>query len=188
MGAGGHAVACIDVLEAEGKRRILGLVGSREEVGRKICGYSVIGTDSDLPALLKQAESLVMGIGQIKTPAPRKKLFLKALSLGAKFPVILSPISRVSPRAIIYSGTIVMHGAIVQPGALVGKNCILNSRCLLEHGVQIEDHCHISTGSILNGDVRVGEGSFVGSGAVVQEGAVIRANSLVPMGAVVKRH
>ena len=187
FGAGGHAVACIEVLEAEGKFRILGLVGRKEEVGRKVSGYSVVGTDKNLPALLKKTRNLVMAIGQIKTPAPRARLFLEALSLGAKFPVVRSPFSRISPRAVIGAGTIVMHGVVVQAGAVVGRNCILNSCCLVEHGVQIGDHCHVSTGAILNGDVVIGSGSFVGSGAVLQEGVRLKDDSLVPMGQMVRR-
>lgn len=180
-------MACIGVLEAEGEHRILGLVGKPGEVGKKLSGYKVIGTDQDLPRLLKKCRHVLVAIGQIKTPVPRQKAYEKAGSLGARFPVIRSPFSQISPRAVFGEGTIVMPGAIVQPGAKVGKNCILNSRCLLEHGVQIGDHCHISTGAILNGDVVVGPGSFVGSGAIVQEGTVIGAKSVIPMGTLVKR-
>jgi len=187
IGAGGHAVTCIGVIEAGKRFQIAGLVGRKEEVGRKILGYPVLGTDEDLPSLVRKSPYILIAIGQIKTPILRQKAYEKAGSLGAKFPVIRSPFSRVSPKAILGDGTIVMPGVIVQPGVEVGKNCILNSRCLLEHGVNIGDHCHISTGAILNGDVRVGSGSFVGSGVVVQEGTVLKAKSLIPMGKIVKR-
>lgn len=180
-------MACIGLLEAEGKHHILGLVGKSDEVGKRILGHTVIGTDKDLPRLLKKCRDVLVAIGQIKTPVPRQTAYQRADSLGAKFPVILSPFSHVSSQASLGEGTIVMPGVIVQPGAVVGKNCILNSRCLLEHGVKIGDHCHISTGAILNGDVRVGAGSFVGSGVIVQEGAVVGANSVVPMGTIVRR-
>ena len=186
LGAGGHALACIGLLEAEGKHRILGLVGKSGEVGKKLLGHTVIGTDKDLPRLLKKCRDVLVGIGQIKNPAPRQTAYQRADSLGARFPVILSPFSHVSSRASLGEGTIVMPGGIVQAGVAVGKNCILNSQCLLEHGVQVGDHCHVSTGAILNGDVKVGSGSFVGSGAVIQERTVIRPNSLVPMGTIVR--
>lgn len=188
LGAGGHALACIGVLEAEGKHRIVGLLGKPEEIGKKIFGHKVIGTDNDLPTLLKACQNVLVAIGQIKDPVPRQTAYRKADSLGARFPVIRSPFSHVSPKAVLGEGTIAMPGVIVQAGSVVGKNCILNSRCLLEHGVQVGDHCHLSTGSILNGDVKVGAGSFVGSGTVVQEGTVIRANSVVPMGTIIRRH
>ena len=46
---------------------------------------------------------------------------------------------------------------------------VVNSQSLLEHGVKVDDHCHISTGALVNGDVTIGRGSFVGSGAVIKE-------------------
>ena len=148
IGAGGHAAACIGVLEAERKYHIVGLVGKPGEVGKKLFGHKVVGDEWALPCLLKSCRNVLVAIGQIKTPANRQKVYKKAKTLGAKFPVIHSPFSQVSPQATLGEGTIVMPGAIVQPGVTVGRNCILNSRCLLEHGVKIGDHCHISTGEI----------------------------------------
>ena len=33
----------------------------------------------------------------------------------------------------------------------------------------IYDHCHVSTGAILNGKVSLGRGSFVGSGSIIKQ-------------------
>ena len=43
IGAGGHALSCIDVIEQEDKFKIAGLIGKKEELGRKVCGYNIIG-------------------------------------------------------------------------------------------------------------------------------------------------
>lgn len=187
LGAGGHALACLDVLESGKKHRILGLVGFPGEVGKKVAGYPVLATDRDLPTLIKQCRNVLVAVGQIKSPLSRQRLFNQARFLGAQFPLICSPWARVSSRADLGEGTVVMPGAVVQPWAVVGKNCILNSQCLVEHGAKIGDHCHISTGAILNGDVTLGSGSFVGSGAVVQEGVRLAQNTVVPMGKVCRR-
>ena len=39
----------------------------------------------------------------------------------------------------------------------IGKNCIVNNKSLIEHDVVIGNHCHISTGAIINGNVRIGD-------------------------------
>ena len=44
------------------------------------------------------------------------------------------------------------------------------------------DHCHISTGAILNGNTSIGIGSFIGSGATIKEGVSVGPRSLVGMG------
>ena len=47
IGGGGHCHSCIDVIEAEGKYRILGVLELPELLGSKIMDYEVIGTDDD---------------------------------------------------------------------------------------------------------------------------------------------
>ena len=48
VGAGGHARACIDVIEQEGRFEVGGLIGTAAQGGERILGYSVLGTDADL--------------------------------------------------------------------------------------------------------------------------------------------
>ena len=51
-----------------------------------------------------------------------------------------------------------------------------------EHDVEVADHCHISTGALINGGASLGKGSFVGSGAILREGLVIPPGSVISAG------
>jgi sugar O-acyltransferase (sialic acid O-acetyltransferase NeuD family) len=188
IGAGGHAGACIDVIEQHDQFQIAGLVGLPEEMYNEHFGYAVIATDDDLVALSKAHQYAFITIGQIQTPDHRIRLYQRATELGFLLPVFIAPTAYVSPHATIGAGTIVMHGAIVNAGASVGNNCIINTRALVEHDAMVADHCHISTGAILNGDVRVGAGSFVGSGSVIKEGVTLGKNCIVGMGVDVRHN
>lgn len=188
IGAGGHANACIDVIEQHDQYRIAGLVGMPEEMHTQHLGYSVIATDNDLSQLAQEYQYAFIAVGQIQSPDSRIRLYQKALKLGFQLPVIIAPAAHVSRHAIIASGTIVMHGAIVNAGAKVGVNCIINTRALLEHDATVEDHCHISTGAILNGDVSIGAGSFVGSGSIIKEGVMLGQCCVVGMGLSVRHN
>jgi sugar O-acyltransferase (sialic acid O-acetyltransferase NeuD family) len=188
IGAGGHAHACIDVIEQHGGYQIAGLAGMSEEMYALHFGYSVIATDGDLPQLAKDYQYVLIAMGQIQTPEHRIRLFQQATELGFQLPVIIAPSAHVSRHATIGSGTIVMHGAIVNAGARVGKNCIINTRALLEHDATVEDHCHISTGAILNGSVHIGEGSFVGSASVIKEGVILGKRCVLGMGLSVRHN
>ena len=181
IGAGGHAQSCIDVIEAQGKFKIMGLIGTEYEVGKEFSGYSVIGTDEDLPFLASKITNAIIGLGQIETSDIRRKLFLNLKQYGFNLPVIISPKADVSKRAQIGSGTIVMHHALVSAGVKIGENCIINSKSNIEHNSIIESHSHISTGAILNGNCLVGSGSFIGSGSVVKQGCSIGINSIIGM-------
>jgi sugar O-acyltransferase (sialic acid O-acetyltransferase NeuD family) len=181
IGAGGHAQSCIDVIEAQGQFKIIGLVDSKYEVGKEISGYSVIGTDEDLPMLATKITNAVIGIGQIESSDIRRKIFLNLKEFGFNLPAIISPKAYISKGAQIGSGTIVMHHALVNTGVKIGENCIINSKANIEHNSIIESDCHISTGAIVNGDCLIGRGSFLGSGSVVKQGRTIGENSIIGM-------
>ncbi len=182
VGAGGHARACIDVIEQEDHFIVKGLVGLPDEVGSKILGYPVLGVDEDLPALLGDCANALIAVGQIKTPKPRIRLFDLMQNNSCALPVIVSPYAYVSPHAKLDAGTIVMHGAVVNAGAVVGRNCIINSLSLIEHDVVIADHCHIATAATINSGVRIGTGTFIGSNSSVRQCVNIGERCLIGMG------
>jgi sugar O-acyltransferase (sialic acid O-acetyltransferase NeuD family) len=186
-GAGGHARACIDVLEQEGRFAIAGLLGTADEVGTVVLGYRVLGTDRDLRPLLREHAHALVTVGQIKTPELRMRLFDSLADAGATFPVVVSPRAYVSPHATLGPGTIVMHGAVVNAAATVGRNCIINSQALVEHDAAVGDHCHIATGANINSAVRVGAGTFIGSGAAVRQCVTIGERCVIGMGRSVLR-
>lgn len=182
IGAGGHAHACIDVIEDHGEYQIAGLVGMPEEMNAQHLGYAVIAADADLGRLAGEYQYALITVGQIDSPDKRINLYQQAIQHRFTLPSIVSSSAHVSRHASIGAGTIVMHGAIVNAGARVGENCIINTRALIEHDTIVEDHCHISTGAILNGGVRIGAGSFVGSGCVIKDGISIEKRCVVGMG------
>lgn len=188
IGAGGHALSCIDVIEQENKFNIYGLVGLKDEVGKKISGYDVIATQDELVNLSKDFRYAFIAIGQIKNVKLRIDLYESVLNTGFKIPSIVSPQSFISRTVQIGEGTIIMNGVILNSGVRIGNNCIINSRALIEHGTQVADHCHISTGAILNGDCVVESKSFVGSGAIVKHGITIKTSSFVNMGQIVTKN
>lgn len=182
LGAGGHARACIDVIEQDGRYKIAGLIGLSSEVSSLVLGYPVLGTDENIPELLARHPFGIVTIGQIKTPELRIRLYKALLRNGRSPPAIVSPRAYVSPHASVGYGTVVLHGAIINAGAVIGQNCIINSLSLIEHDALIGDHCHIATGARVNSAVRIGEGTFVGSGCTIRQGLAIGRNCVIGMG------
>ena len=185
IGAGGHCRSCIDVIEAEGKYRIAGIVERDGERRASILGYKVLGNDNDLPELLKKHPYALITVGQIKSSALRKKLFLHTQKLGFELPTVISPRAYVSKNANLGNGTIVMHDALVNTGAIIGNNCILNTKSLVEHDAIVEDHCHISTASVVNGGTHIREQTFVGSNAMIRDNIEIGEKNIVGGGWVI---
>lgn len=185
IGGGGHCKSCIDVIDSTNKYSIKGILDLPENVGKLILGYPIIGTDSDIPVLIKRKIFFLVTIGAVGKPTKRIELFNKVVSLNGNLITVISSTAYISKYSKIGTGSIIMHCALINASAEVGRNCIINSKALIEHDSVVGDHCHIATGAIINGGTIIGSNSFVGSGAVtkhyinISESAFIKANSIV---------
>ena len=54
VGAGGHARACIDVIELSGQFKVAGLIEKGKMKNQENLGYSIIGIDVDLQSIRKK--------------------------------------------------------------------------------------------------------------------------------------
>jgi sugar O-acyltransferase (sialic acid O-acetyltransferase NeuD family) len=188
VGAGGHAVSCIDVIERTASFSIFGLLDLPERVGGKVLGYPIVGADEDMARFIAQCPNALVTLGQVGAPTGRRRIVAALRSAGARLPVVASPDATLSASAQVEDGTWVGHGAILNAGCRVGTACIVNSRALIEHDARVGAYCHISTGAILNGGTVVEDDCFIGSGAVVREGITVGAGSFVGAGALVTRN
>jgi sugar O-acyltransferase (sialic acid O-acetyltransferase NeuD family) len=185
IGAGGHAAACIDVIESIGDFNIVGIVGLPSEIGSMKLGYEVIGSDADLITLGKKHSNCIITLGQINSPESRINLFNKAKKAGFAFPSIISKSAYLSSHASVGEGTILMHDSLVNAGAVIGRNCIINTKALIEHDSKIGDNCHVSTGVIVNGSTEIADNVFIGSSSTIRNGLKIGSGVVIGMGSTV---
>lgn len=183
IGGGGHCKSVIDVVEQENKYEIIGVIDTKENIGKKVLDYQIIGCDDDLSEVFKICKNAVVSVGHIKSNALRVSLFEKAKKIGFNMPAIISPLAYVSRYSKIGEGSVVFHHALINSKVEVGKNCIINTKALIEHDSIVGDNCHISTASVINGGVIVKENTFFGSNSVSKEyieiGGFIKAGGLV---------
>ncbi len=183
IGGGGHCHSVIDVIEQENKYEIIGIVDKKELIGNEVLNYKIIASDEALAEIFKTCKNAIITIGQIESSTLRTKIFKNLKNIGFNLPVIISPIAYVSKYSIIEEGTIILHHALINANVKIGKNCIINTKALVEHDSIVEDYCHISTASVINGGVTVKEGNFFGSNATSKQNMEIdgftKAGSLV---------
>lgn len=187
IGRGGHALSCLDVIRSLTNFKVIGHVDAPGSAGGVWEGVPFLGTDDDLPKLIKKSTSVVIGIGQVKNSDLRRTLVNKLKDLGADFPIVVSPRAYIAPTAHVGVGTIVMHDAYVGPNAVVGEFSILNTKSLVEHGASIGDFVHVATAAVVNGDVKVSNDVFLGSNSVTCQGIEIPNKAFVQAGQFIGR-
>lgn len=184
IGGGGHCHSVIDVIEQEGKYEIIGIIDTKNNIGKEVLNYKIIACDDDLKYIYKTCKNACITVGHVQSNELRVRLFNTAKEIGFNFPIIISPFSYVSKYCKVDEGTVIMHHALVNANANIGKNCIINTKALIEHDVIIEDNCHISTASVLNGSVKVKENTFYGSNATSNQG--IKISGFIKAGSLLK--
>lgn len=168
VGGGGHCKSVIDVAESAGYT-ILGILDRLEDVGKRVLGYEVIGTDDDMGKYADKAVFIVT-VGQIKSPDLRIKLHQMLAEAHCHLATIIAPTAHVSKYATIGEGTVVMHKAVINADAHIGRGCIINTFANIEHDAVVGNYCHISTGAMINGGAIIADRSFIGSQSVVNQG------------------
>jgi sugar O-acyltransferase (sialic acid O-acetyltransferase NeuD family) len=182
IGCGGHAKSVIDVINSYNSISIFGLIGKKSELGKKILGYPVIGSDESLSELRKKVSKAFICVGKIGNDERREKIIKILEELEFEFPKIISRSAVVSKFSKVGDGTFVGHSSVVNIDSKIGKNCIVNTRAVVEHDCLIGDNCHISTGAIINGGVRIGKNSFIGSNSIIRESLSLPNNTIVSAG------
>ena len=185
VGAGGHCISVIDIIENMTDFNILGVLDPNVRENN-VLGYKILGGDNLIPELVNENTYFLITVGKIKSCSIRRILSKTLTENNAKLATVISSLAYVSKHAKIEEGTVIMNHAVVNAKSKIGKNCIINTKSNIEHGVSIGEFCHISTCAVVNGDSVIGSGTFIGSNATISNDVSIKENSIISAGKFVK--
>ena len=149
------------------------------EVGSKVCGFPVIGAISELSALRKDFDFLVVTIGNNKI---REDIYNSAIELKYSFPNIIFSSAYISPFAKIGEGCIIMQNVCIQNSSEIGNGVILNPGVEIHHESFVDDYSLIYTNSVIRTQVKVGKRVRIGSTVSVGNNTIILDDSDIPNG------
>lgn len=75
IGGGGHCHSVIDVIEQENKYEIMGIVDTKENIGKKVLDYEIIACDDDLKTIFQTCKNALITVGQIESNKIRVKIY-----------------------------------------------------------------------------------------------------------------
>lgn len=189
IGASGHAKVIIDIIEKEGKYEIFGLLDSYKKEGNYLYNYKILGTEKDLPELIKNHD-ITGGIIAIGDNYTRMKIYLDISSMVKNFNFInaIHPSSVIGKNVVIQEGTVIMPGVIINSDTKLGKQCIVNTNSSIGHDCIIKDFTSIAPGVTLAGGVKVAECTAISLGASVLEMVKIGKHTVIGASALVNRN
>jgi sugar O-acyltransferase (sialic acid O-acetyltransferase NeuD family) len=185
-GAGGHAKAVMEMVQAIGAFRIAGILDDNAALtGNSVLGIPVLGTRELLPRLVEQGVRLAAnGVGGIIDINIRMKLFDLLTGYGFAFPILRHPRAMVEPSAQVFDGVQVFANAYVGSSTILHEKCMINTGAIISHDCEIGSFTHIAPGAMLAGHVHVGEKALVGMGVTTTIGIKIGSGARVGNGAI----
>jgi len=182
-GASGHGRVIIDIVEREGRYKIVGILDDDPAIqGRALYGYPILGGIELLYGKPHHDCKLILAIGDNHA---RRRLWQKLEGLGYELARAIHPSAQIAKEVSIGPGTVIMANAVVNSGARIGENVIINTGATIDHDCVIEDYVHISPGVHLAGNVKLGELSHIGIGASAVQRVKIGKGVIIGAGAVV---
>jgi len=202
-GGGGHGKVLIELLQALGTYRLVGIVDDGLAIGSSVLGFPVLGDATILPDLYRQGVRLaVNGVGGIGNVSARLRVFEALAAAGFNCPALVHPKAYVErsahleggvqilAQAYISSAAYVGYGSVINAGVVVSHDCVIG-RCvnlspgaMLAGGVKVEDFAQIGMAATINIGITIGRGARIGNGATVKanvpEGGVVRAGTIWP--------
>ncbi len=186
-GGGGHAKSLIDLIRAQGKYIIAGIVDDGISAGTDVIDVPVLGSGDILSELRQKGISLaVNAVGGIGNITPRLMVYEKLKNSGFTCPTVIHPRAFVEPTAKVADGGQIFFNAYVGSDAIVGYGCIVNTGAILSHDCVLEDFVNVSPGAILAGAVTVQQRTLVGMGVTINLNVKIGAGARIGNSAVVK--
>ena len=186
VGASGHAKLVIDMIEKTGQYQIYGLLDSFRPVGTEILGYSVMGTEYDLPQLImsQDIDGVIVAIGDNFVRAQMVER-IQSVCPDLPFITVIHPSANLGKGVLIGQGSTIMAGASVNADALIGDFCIVNTHASLGHDSSLGDFASLAPAVAVGGNVNIGAFSALGIGAIVRHGVSIGEHSVIGAGALV---
>jgi len=184
FGYSGHAYVVIESLLNLGYQ-IIGYF-DMEKAGKNPYNLKYLGFEQDVN--LKDTVKDHFVFPAVGDNTIRKKLLSLFDEKNLNQLSIIDSSAYVSKSVTLGKSTYVGKNVQINAQARIGNGVILNTGCIVEHECKIENGVHIAPGSVLCGNVAVGDYSFIGAQSVVKEGISVMSNIVIGAGSVVTKN
>lgn len=180
IGSSGHSRVIIDIIEKEGKYKIIGYIDKNYEENQYIFNYPVLGSDDDIPKIINEYSiyGAIIAIANNKIRYNLKNK-IKKISPNLNFISAIHPHSVIGRNVKIGEGSAIMAGAIINSNTKIGKFCIINTKASLDHDSIMYNFSSLGPNVTTGGSCSIGKMSFVGIGAVISDNIKIGQNSII---------
>lgn len=183
FGASGHGSVVLDCIEQEAKYKVIGFIDSFKKKGTEVNGYTVLGSEYDLPYLIEKHQ-ISGGIVAIGDNWTRGLVVDRILKIVPEFNFVsaVHPSAQVGKEVEIGKGSVVMPGVTINANSIIANHCILNTNSSLDHDGFMNNFSSLAPSVCVGGNFILGRGSAICLGSNVIENITVGEYSVVGAG------
>lgn len=187
IGAGVHGREVLEILrqraEIQSDLLPLGYIDDNPNLkGQTLDGLPVLGAWDWFDSIDRREVAVICASGFSES---RKRIADRAAAIGLRFANAISPVSYVSPNAVIGKGVVICQNGVAARGTLIGDHSIINLGAIVSHDTKLGSYATLNPGVNLAGNISIGEGCYLGIGCSVIQGLTIGPWTTVGAGAAV---
>jgi sugar O-acyltransferase (sialic acid O-acetyltransferase NeuD family) len=186
VGASEYAKVVVDIIEKRAEYTVCGYIDSAKPHGYRIFGQPVLGSEHDLPGLIKEY-AIVGGVMAIGDNWDRHRMADSILSIAPEFTFLtaIHPSACLGKEIQIGRGAVLMAAAVVNSASRLGDFTIINTNASVDHDNIVGDYASLAPGVTTGGNVTVDEFTAISLGANVIHGISIGPHAVIGAGATV---
>lgn len=186
FGASDHARVVIDIVELEGRYRIVGLFDSFKPKGYRVGRYEVLGREEDLMEYSRKY-GLCTGIIGIGDNWTRRQIAESLLADNPRlqFVTAVHPSSTLSREVVMEPGSIVMARCYVGLNTHIGEGAVVATNSIFEHDSVMGAYSTLGAGSTTGGHVSLGICTAVCLGVTLIHGIGVGDHTVIGAGSIV---
>lgn len=183
FGAGGLGLVTLDILQCDPDSRVIGFLDSdRRKHGTRIEGIPVLGGLEQFPRL--SGVPVVVAIGE---NGARVRIAQRIRDMGGHLRQAIHPLATIAPSAELGEHVIIAARATVCVHANVEDHCVLSPGVIVEHDNRIGSGAFLDPAVRLAGGVEIGQQARLGIGSCVIPYRKVGAFARVEPGSIVIR-
>ena len=167
---------------------VAGFLNDREEVGKTLDMFPVIGRVGDAKRLLDEGYWFINTILRIDGNRERIALFESLELPDDRLATFVHPMAYVAPSVQLGPGCVVMPNVSMSPGTRLGKGCLMMAGSMMGHDDVVGDFCHIAAQAAVGSYLTIGKGVHIGLNATVRENLSIGDYATLGAGGVLTKN
>jgi len=167
LGCGGHSSSIISALIMQKHNIDEVFVYGESPPANRFCdeiNWTFCGHPSDFLKDQTGADYVFVAIGDNNI---RGEILSRLEPRGPRLITIIHPTASVCSTTMLEQGVFVASGAILNSFVVCGQGAIINTGSIVEHGSRLGFCSHVAPGSVLCGEVVIGDYSLIGARSVV---------------------